>query len=187
MSRRRLLWGLLAVALVSGVVFDTGGFDTASMDRGVSVGVAATQERGLVALEAPASDGVEPSVQTNTDGTATLVVVRNRFDDQHLDVVVTDRAGSPLTVDWSRRNLAPGESAAVVVPLDCSAVGGTVEIPLDVRVDATDGSVEGDLAHTVTVTCPVDAAMGTERTTTTATPSSTSTTTPQTASNATAD
>ncbi|WP_380680553.1 hypothetical protein [Salinigranum sp. GCM10025319] len=159
MRARRVLWAVLAVASVSALVFGTGGFGAATVDRGVSM-VVSDHDRALVSIWDPGGPSPEPPSHagedpiTPNDTRVKLLVIENRFRDQALDVRVTERPGSPVAVDGEYEDLAPGSIVPVSADVDCNGLHGRVDAPLTVEATAVDGGFESTIAYDASVVCP---------------------------------
>ncbi len=68
----RVLWALLAVLVASALVFGTGGFSAATIDRPVSVSVASSQSQTLISLWAPGTQGADVRADPPTYSEADL-------------------------------------------------------------------------------------------------------------------
>jgi hypothetical protein len=158
MGRRRLLWAGLAVLSVSALVFGTGGFNAAMADRNVSI-AASSHDRALVSIwdpggasaEPPAYAGEEPV--TPNDTRVKLLVVENRMSDQTLDVQVTERAGSPVSIDGQYEGLDSGSLVPLVADVDCNGHHGRTAALLEVRAVAEDGGFKSVIAYDASVNC----------------------------------
>jgi hypothetical protein len=159
MRARRAVWLLLGAVSVLALVVGTGGFSTAAVDRGVSIAVA-DHDRALVSVWDPGGASAEPPRYQGEDpvtpeGTRVkLVVVENRFDAGPIDLRVTERAASPVSVDGSYEGLASGEVAPVVADVDCDGHHGRTEVPLTVHATAVNGEFESEIRYDASVVCP---------------------------------
>jgi hypothetical protein len=159
MRRRRIAWLLLAVVSLSALVAGTGGFDTAVVDRGVSL-VVSDHERALISIWDPGGSSPEPPQYpgedpvTRDDTRVKLLVVENRVSDQTLDLRVTERPDSPIEVDGSYDGLASGETTPVMADVDCNGHHGRVDALLTVEATTPDGGFESTIRYDASVVCP---------------------------------
>jgi hypothetical protein len=159
MRTRRVLWAALAVASVSALVFGTGGFSAATVDRGVSM-VVSDHDRALVSIWDPGGPTPEPPSYagedpiTPNDTRVKLLVIENRFRDQALDVRVTERSGSPVAVDGGYDGLSPEQIAPISADVDCNGHHGRVDALLTVEATAVDGGFESTIVYDASVVCP---------------------------------
>jgi hypothetical protein len=159
MRRTRLLWAGLAVLSVSALVFGTAGFGATTADRNVSI-AASSHDRALVSIwdpggespEPPAYAGEEPVTQNDTR--VKLLVIENRMPDHTLDVRLTERAGSPVSVDGRDRELDSGTIVPLVADVDCNGHHGRTDALLEVRAVADGGGFESVIRYDASVTCP---------------------------------
>ena len=157
MRRTRLLWVALAILSVSALVFGTGGFSAATADRNVSV-AASSHDRALVSIWDPGGASPEPPTYagedpvTPNDTRVKLLVIENRAG-HALDVQVTERAGSPVSVDGGYDGLRSGERRPIVADVDCNGHHGRTDALLEVRAVAEDGGFESVIAYDARVRC----------------------------------
>ena len=163
--RKRLLWLTLGALSVSALVLGTGGFSAAVTDRGVSVAVA-DHDRALVSIWDPGGPSPEPPAHpgedpvTPNDTRVKLLVVENRIDGTTLDLQVSARADSPVSVDGSNDGLGSGNTAAVFADVDCNGHTGRVDAPLTVEATATDGGFHSVIQFDASVVCSQPTAEG---------------------------
>lgn len=167
--------GLLVAALACSVVA-TGGFASATVDRGIQtekvpdtrayVGYDSPEEIRIEfsenASEVNGSDTNETDGNTDTTRTVTLVTVTNRFDTS-VDVTSVD-VDAPddldVTVTSTPTDISPGNSGEIVAELDCE--GSFEDEPLSVAVTIGGGTVGADISgdeadRTVSITCDGEA------------------------------
>jgi hypothetical protein len=167
--RRRLLWMTVTALAVVGLVFSTGGFEVASMDRDVTV-IVSEHDRALVTIWDPgvgsqgqpphaiASAGLAGEDPVTADGESIRVVaVQNRFTDRSIRVTAT-ATGTPAGVQvgtFEPVTLAPGEAAALEAPVECGEHTGPVDVTLSIR--ASSGQFEGVVSYDATIVCATPA------------------------------
>lgn len=161
--RRKLAWLVLLMVCAAALVSGTGGFSAASMDRGVSIAVAESHEKALVSIWDPGArqmgnsnsppqySGEDPVVSNQTS--VKLIVVQNQFSDQTIDVRISDRDESPVSVDGESRVLPPGRIVPLYATVDCDGYRGPTDALLEVHVTSLDGSLEGAIQYDATVVC----------------------------------
>jgi len=156
--RRHLLWSALAVVLVAALAFGTGGFTSASMDRGANIGFA-PNDQALVSVwdpgaggttEPPEFPGEDPIQQDET--ASKIIVVKNRLS-SNIDLQVTDRTGSSIDVDGNYANLAPGEIAPIEAAIDCNGHTGSTNALLTIRASTDGGEFTAIIPFKTTVVC----------------------------------
>jgi hypothetical protein len=158
MRRRRLVWAGLAVLSVSALVFGTGGFGAAVADRNASIATS-PHDRALVSIWDPGGASSEPPMYageepvTPNDTRVTLLVVEHHLRGQRLDVSVTDRAGSPVSVVGNADGVEHGDVTPVVADVDCNGHHGRTEALLELRAVAEDGGFESVIDFDATVRC----------------------------------
>jgi hypothetical protein len=165
MRRRAVLATALAAVALSALVFGTGGYSTATMDRGVAVTVA-DHDQAVVTLWDPGvgSAGQPPLVVaraglagedpvTREGEPVRVVAVVNRFEDQSITVDASVDA-SPTGVDvgpFEPVRLAPGAVGALEAPVECGNVSGPAGVTLRVRV--VGGQLSGVITYRPTIVC----------------------------------
>jgi hypothetical protein len=158
MRRRRLVWAGLAVLSVSVLVFGTGGFGAAVADRNAAIATS-PHDRALVSLWDPGGASPEPPMYageepvTPNDTRVTVLVVEHHLRGQRLDVGVTERAGSPVSVVGSADGVEHGDVTPVVADVDCNGHHGRTDALLEVRAVAEGGGVEAVIAFDASVRC----------------------------------
>lgn len=152
-SFRTLGIGLVAAAVCL-ATFGTGGFGSASVDRGVTVEVAG-DESAYVGYDSPD----EISIDANGTVTLRLVTISNRyhaeFDITDVDVDAPDSLS--VTVMTELPGTVPaGEAVDIEAELECDGSVDDEELSVTVRVDSDDITAEllGDAeTRTISVTC----------------------------------
>lgn len=163
--RRRLIWATLGAVVLSALVFGTGGFTAASIDRPVAVTVS-DHDRALVTLWDPGAGGEGPPPQTiasaglngedpvTSDGQTTRVVaVQNRFTDRVITVDATVEESPPGVAvgPFDPVEVGPGDAAALNAPVDCGDRDGPVDVTLEVT--ASNDQFTGVISYEATVVC----------------------------------
>ncbi len=143
-------FGLLALALVVAVA-GTGGFSSATADRGVAVDVADDASAYV------GYDAAEPETVYGGNESA-LVTVTNRLpvSVSITDVDVDAPAGLDVHVTDSGGEIQPGAEATIVAAISCEETIEDAELLVTVSVDGDNVSVtlfgDGE-RRTVTVSC----------------------------------
>lgn len=153
----RLLAALLGLVVATSLVFGTGGFSAASLERGVEIGVAPDHGQAIISLwnpgDEPGSTQMDTANQVTADGDGVpILVVKNRFSDS-VDVTVRAHEGSVVAIEGSHDNLAPESMVTISGEVDCQSVSGVTDVPLVVSVNSRDGSFAGVIDYSTTVHC----------------------------------
>lgn len=139
--RRRIWLVLIALAALLGVVA-TGGFETAQVERGLTVAVVDDSEAYL------GYDEPDHTIEVNGTATVELVKVTNRFPDDLTTVdTIVEEGDSHLSVDNVNDNvgpLMPGDTATITGEVTCSAqTTATVTVSVAASGDEVEAFLDG--------------------------------------------
>lgn len=154
MSRR--LWLLAALSVVAMLTIGSGGYSSASMDRGVSVGVAGHQD-AAVSLWDPGAHGDVPHEDpvTATDSRTTLFLVQNRFPDTAIDVTARVAEAPPgvrvTAIETASLPAGVPTREPIRGTVHCGGQHGPTRVLLDVT--ASGSGLRASISFPVTVVC----------------------------------
>jgi hypothetical protein len=172
MRVRRLVWVALIAAAVAGLVYGTGGFTAAEVQRGVSVSTAPHDEAFLTLYDPGAgSDGDRPTVFAGTLGEepvgpggdrVRVLLVANRFPGTaplSLDVdgrAVESPRGTSVSDVEGPSGLRRGDYGWVRATVDCGSHRGPTPIGFELTAVGDGLSVVVEYEATVVCIAPPD-------------------------------